>query len=102
MADYLSSSKRNFVERWKKSVDHYTTKGHLCKVTITDVPPERDGVISPCSERSVSRVGSLHCQGVRRRMVLSVNFFVFFRLILCFVVAMSDTVHDVKTIFHLL
>lgn len=54
MADYLSNSKRNFVERWKKSVDHYTTKGHLCKETITDVPPERDGVISPCSERSLS------------------------------------------------
>lgn len=55
MADYLSNSKRKFVERWKKSVDHYTTKGHLCKVTITDVPPENEGVISPCSERSMSR-----------------------------------------------
>ena len=102
MADYLSSSKRNFVERWKKAVDHYTTKGHLCKVTITDVPPERDGVISPCSERSVSRVGSLHCQGVQLIMGLAVNFFVIFEINCFLCCAMSDIVHDVEAIFHLL
>lgn len=54
MADPLSHSKRKFIERWRKSVGHYITNGGLCKVTITDVPPEVEGAITPSSEHSRS------------------------------------------------
>ena len=41
-------------------------------------------------------------QGVQHRMVLVVNSFKLLILIFfCFVVAMSDLVHDVEAIFHL-
>ena len=41
-------------------------------------------------------------KGVQRRMVLVVNFFVFFKLfIFCFVVAIFYLVHNVMAIFHL-
>lgn len=33
---------------------HYITNGGLCKVTITDVPPEVEGAITPSSEHSRS------------------------------------------------
>ena len=39
---------------------------------------------------------------VRRRMILVDNFFVFLRLLFfCFVVAICDLVHDLKTILYL-
>ena len=41
-----------------------------------------------------------HNHGVQRRMISVDNFFVFLRFF-CFVVAICDLVHDVKTIFHL-
>ena len=44
---------------------------------------------------------TVHGQGVHCRMVLVVNFFVFFIFFFCFVVAMGDLVHDVIAIFHL-
>ena len=38
-------------------------------------------------------------QGVQRRMILVVNFFVFLKLIcFCFVVAVSNLVHDVEVV----
>ena len=41
-------------------------------------------------------------QGVERRMVLVVIFFLkILTFVLCFVVAMNDLVHDVETIFHI-
>ena len=40
-------------------------------------------------------------QGVQRRMVLVVNYFVFLKLFILVVVAISDLVHDVEAIFHL-
>ena len=40
--------------------------------------------------------------GVQRRMISVDNFFRIFKIIIfCFVVAICDLVHDVKTIFHL-
>ena len=40
--------------------------------------------------------------GMQRRMISVVIFFVFFRLfVFCFVVAISDLVHAVETMFHL-
>ena len=45
---------------------------------------------------------SLENQGVQRRMVLVVNFFIFLKFkLLCLVVAICDLVHDVEAIFHL-
>ena len=43
----------------------------------------------------------LHCQGVPRRMISVVNFFIFLKTKF-FVVATFDLVHDVEAIFHLL
>ena len=41
-------------------------------------------------------------QGVQRRMISVVEFFVFLRLLFfCFVFAIFDLVHDVETTFHL-
>ena len=41
-------------------------------------------------------------QGVKRMMVLVVNFFIFFLIFFfCFIVAIFDKVHDVEAIFHL-
>ena len=41
-------------------------------------------------------------QGVQHRMVLVVNLFVFFKIIIfCFVTAIFDQVHGVEAIFHL-
>ena len=45
---------------------------------------------------------SAHLQGVQRRMVLVVNFFVFLRLsFFCLIVAMCDLVHNVEAIHDL-
>ena len=41
-------------------------------------------------------IGNSHYQGVRRGMVLVVKFFGSLKLFFCFVVAMSDLVHDVE------
>ena len=49
-------------------------------------------------ENSLAHRSLLH--GVQRRMISVVNFFVFVRLLFCFVVAICDLVHDVETIFH--
>ena len=40
-------------------------------------------------------------QGVQRRRVLVVNFFLFFYFFFCFVGAIFDLAHDVEAIFHL-
>ena len=52
MADLLSHSKKKYIEKWRKSVGIYLKNGDLCKVTITDVPPDRDGSITPQSVKS--------------------------------------------------
>ena len=45
---------------------------------------------------------NLHIEGVQRRRVLVVNFFVNFETkFFCFVVAICDLVHDVEAVFYL-
>ena len=44
----------------------------------------------------------LLCHGVQRRMISVDNcFHIFAIIIFCFVVALCDLVHDVKTLFHI-